>query len=134
MIMSASEDELINLGCCRVCFKLGQKTFEYYFQIIKNLKRDLILGLNFQRMFKISQDITDDNDLFLHIRNNIVTFSIQSQNVNNCIRTHESMEIYTKQWKQFHVKAPKGLKGGQLYKIGFNAKCLPKDIIHIHST
>ena len=88
LITSASEDELINLGCCRVHFRLGQKLFEYYFQIIKNLKRDLILGLNFQRTFKILQDITDYDDLYLHIRNNIITFSIQSKNVNNYIRTH----------------------------------------------
>ena len=65
LITSASEDELINLGHCRLRFKLGQKLFEYYFQIIKNLKRDLILGLNFQRMFKISQDITDDCEVYL---------------------------------------------------------------------
>ena len=87
LITSASEDELINLGRCRLRLKLGQKMFEYYFQIIKNLKRDLILGLNFQRTFKISQDVTDDDDLYLHIRHNIVTFSIQSKNVNNYIRT-----------------------------------------------
>ena len=94
MIMSASEDELINLGHCRLRFKLGQKTFEYYFQIIKNLKRDLILGLNFQRTFKISQDITDDSDLYLHIRHNIVTFSIQLKNVNNYIRMHVKLWKY----------------------------------------
>ena len=38
MITSASADELINLGRCRLHIKLGPKTFEYYFQIIKNLK------------------------------------------------------------------------------------------------
>ena len=43
----------------------------------------------------------------------------------------KSMEIHAKQWKQFHIKAPKGLKGGQLYKIDFNAKGLPKDIIPV---
>ena len=40
--------------------------------MIKNLKQDLILDLNFQRTFKISQDITDDNVLYLHIRRKIV--------------------------------------------------------------
>ena len=50
LISSASEDELINLSHCRIRFKLGQKSFEYYFQIIKNLKRDLILSLNFQKL------------------------------------------------------------------------------------
>ena len=56
VITSASADELIKLGRCRLHFKLSPKTFEYYFQIIKNLKRDLILdlGLNFQKTFKIS--------------------------------------------------------------------------------
>ena len=134
LITSASEDELINLGRCRLRFKLGQKSFEYYFQIIKNLKRDLILGLNFQKMFKISQDITDDNDLYLHIRNNIVTFSIQPKNVNNYIKTQECMEIHGRQWKQFHVKAPKGLKGSQVYEIDFNAKGLPKNVIPVLDT
>ena len=75
IVTSASDDKLINLGRCRLHIKLGEKTFEYYFQILKNLKRDLILGLNFQRTFKISQDIMDDNDLYLHIRRKIVTFS-----------------------------------------------------------
>ena len=75
MIMSASNDELTNLRRCRLRFK-----FEYYFQIIKNLKWDLILGLNFQKTFKILQDVTDTEDLYLHIRNKIVTFSIQSTN------------------------------------------------------
>ena len=37
VIMSASAEELINLGQCRLHIKLGP-TFEYYFQIIKNLK------------------------------------------------------------------------------------------------
>ena len=64
VITSASADELINLGQCRLHIKLSTKTFEYYFQIIKNLKRDLILDLNFQRMFKILQDVMDDDDLY----------------------------------------------------------------------
>ena len=54
IVTSASDNKLINLGRCRLCVKLGEKMFEYYFQILKNLKQDLILGLNFQRMFKIS--------------------------------------------------------------------------------
>ena len=83
VVTSASDDEHINLGCCTLCIKLGDKTFEYYFQILKNLKRDLILGLNFQRMFTISQDIMDDNDLYLHIRRKIVTFSEQAKNTTN---------------------------------------------------
>ena len=53
IVTLASDDELINLGQCRLHIKLFEKLFEYYFQILKNLKQDLILGLNFQRMFKI---------------------------------------------------------------------------------
>ena len=86
IITSTSDEELINLRQYILHFKLGQKTFKYYFQIIKNLKRDLILGLNFQRMFKISQDITaDDNDLYLHIRNNIVTVTVGSDRPKNLV-------------------------------------------------
>ena len=58
-----------------------------------NLKRDLILGLNFQRTFKISQDIMDDTDLYLHIRRKIITFSQQAKNTGNHIRTHECTQI-----------------------------------------
>ena len=50
VVTTASDDKLINLGQCRLDIKLGEKTFEYYFQILKNLKRDLILGLNFQNI------------------------------------------------------------------------------------
>ena len=38
IVTSASDDELINLGQCRLHIKLGDKTFQYYFQILKNLK------------------------------------------------------------------------------------------------
>ena len=38
VVTSASDDELINLERCRLHIKLGEKTFEYYFQILKNLK------------------------------------------------------------------------------------------------
>ena len=86
--------------------------FEYYFQILKNLKQDLILGLNFQRTFKISQDIMDDNDLYLHIWRKIVTFSQQAKNTTNHISTYKCMQIKPQSFKQFQVKAPKGLKNG----------------------
>ena len=36
-------------------------------------------------MFKILQDITDGNDLYLHIRRKIVTFSQQAKNTTNHI-------------------------------------------------
>ena len=38
IVTSASDDELINLGRCRLRIKLCKKMFEYYFQILKNLK------------------------------------------------------------------------------------------------
>ena len=38
VVTSASDNELINLGQYRLRIKLGDKTFEYYFQILKNLK------------------------------------------------------------------------------------------------
>ena len=131
MIMSASDNEHINVGCCRLCFKLGLKTFEYYFQIIKNLKQDLILGLNFHKTFKILQDITDKKDLYLHIRNKIITFSAQAVNIRNYINTCEWMQIKPRSWKQFKVDAPKGLKGGEVYEIDYNTKGIPKDVIPV---
>ena len=125
VVTTASNDELINLGRCRLCIKLGKKMFEYYFQILKNLKQDLILGLNFQRTFKISQDITDDNDLYLHIRRKIVTFSQQAKNTTNHISTHECTQIKPQSFKQFQVKALKGLKNRAVYEIDYNTKGIP---------
>ena len=129
IITSASNYKLTNLGRCGLHFKLREETFEYYFQIIKNLKRDLILGLNFQKTFKILQDITDTEDLYLHIRNKIVTFSIQSTNKKNYICTQECMQIKPKDWKQFRVKAPKGLKTGEIYEVDFNRNGFPRGVI-----
>ena len=134
IIMSASNNELTNLGRCRLRFKLGEETFEYYFQIIKNLKRDLILGLNFQKTFKISQDITDSNNLYLHIRNKIITFSTQSTNKKNYICTQECVQIKPKNWKQFRVNAPRNLKSGELYEIDFNGNGFPEGIIPLTCT
>ena len=134
VVISASDDELINLGQCRLRIKLGEKMLEYYFQIHKNLKRDLILGLNFQRTFKISQDIMDDNDLYLHIRRKIVTFSQQAKNTTNHISTHKCTQIKPQSFKQFQVKAPKGLKNGAVYKIDYNVKGIPDDVIPVLDT
>ena len=108
--------------------------FEYYFQIFKNLKRDLILGLNFQRTFKISQDITDDNNLYLHIRRKIVTFSQQAKNTTNHINTHECTQTKPQSFKQFQVKAPKGLKTRAVYEIDYNAKGILNNIIPVLDT
>ena len=108
--------------------------FEYYFQILKNLKRDLILGLNFQRTFKILQDITDNNDLYLHIRRKIVTFSQQAKNITNHISTHECTQIKPQSFKQFQVKVPKGLKNGAVYKIDYNTKGIPENVILVLDT
>ena len=38
IVTSASDNELVNLGQCKLHIKLGDKTFKYYFQILKNLK------------------------------------------------------------------------------------------------
>ena len=70
-------------------------------------------------MFKISQDITDDNDLYLHIWRKIVTFSQQAKNTTNHISTHECKQIKPQSFNQFQVKAPKGLQNGAVYEIDF---------------
>ena len=108
--------------------------FEYYFHILKNLKQDLILVLNFQRTFKISQDIMDDNNLYLHIRRKIVTFSQQAKNTTNHISTHKCMQIKPHSFKQFQVKAPKGLKNRAVYEIDYNAKGILDDVIPVLDT
>ena len=132
--MSASAEKLTNLGQCRLCIKLGPITFKYYFQIIKNLKRGLILGLIFIRTFKISQDITDDNNLYLYIRRKIVAFRQQAKNTTNYRSTHECKQLRPKSFKQFKVKASKGLKGREGYEIDYNAKGIPNDVIPILDT
>ena len=134
IIMSASNDELTNLGRCRLRFKLGEETFEYYFQIIKNLKRDLILGLNFQKTFKISQDITDSDNFYLHIRNKIITFSVQSANKKNYICTQECAQIKPKDCKQFRVKGSRNFKSGELYETDFNGNGFPQGVISLQCT
>ena len=98
------------------------------------MKQDLILGLNFQRTFKILQDITDDNDLYLHIRRKIVAFSQQANNVTNHISTRECTQLKPKSFKQFEVKAHKGLKNRAVYEIDYSTKGIPDDIIPMLDT
>ena len=95
------------------------------------MKQDLILYLNFQRTFKILQDKTDDNDLYLHIRKKIVTFSQQAKNTTNHISICDCMQLKPKSFKQFKVKAIKGLKGGAVYEIDYNAKGIPDNVIPV---
>ena len=85
-------------------------------------------------MFKISQDITDDNDLYLYIRRKIVTFSQQAKNTTNHISTHKCMQIKPQSFKQFQVKAPKGLKNGAVYEIDYNTKGIPESVIPVLDT
>ena len=44
------------------------------------------------------------------------------------------MQLKPKSFKQFKVKAPKGLKGRTVYKINYNAKGIPGNIIPILDT
>ena len=85
-------------------------------------------------MFKILQDITDDNDLYLHKWRKIVTFSQQAKNTINHISTHECTHIKPQSFKQFQVKAPKGLKNGAVYEIDNNAKGIPENVILVLDT
>ena len=76
----------------------------------------------------------DDNDLYLHIRRRIVTFSQQAKNTTNHISTHECTQIKPQSFKQFQVKAPKGLKNGAVYEIDYNAKGIPENVIPVLDT
>ena len=76
----------------------------------------------------------DDNDLYLHIRRKIVTFSQQAKNTTNHISTHECTQIKPQSFKQFQVKAPKGLKNGAVYEIDYNAKGIPENVIPVLDT
>ena len=76
----------------------------------------------------------DDNDLYLHIRRKIVTFSQQANNITNHISIHECTQLKPKSFKQFEVKAPKGLWNGAVYEINYNAKGMWDDVIPILDT
>ena len=68
------------------------------------------------------------------IRRKIVTFSQQAKNTTNHINTHECMQLKPQSFKQFEVKAPKGLKNRAVYEIDYNAKGIPEDVIPILDT
>ena len=85
-------------------------------------------------MFKISQDIMDDNDLYLHIRRKIITFSQQAKNTTNHISTHECTQIKPQSFRQFQVKAQKGLKNGAVYEIDYITKGIPENVIPVLDT
>ena len=76
----------------------------------------------------------DDNDLYLNIRRKIVTFSQQAKNTTNHISTHKCTLIKPQSFKQFQVKAPKGLKNGAIYEIDYNAKGIPDNVIPVLDT
>ena len=44
------------------------------------------------------------------------------------------MQIKPKDWKQFRVKASKGLKTGEIYEVDFNANRFPQGIIPLECT
>ena len=67
----------------------------------------------------------------MHIRRKIVTFSQQAKNTTNHTSTHECMQIKPQSFKQFEVKALKGLKNGAVYEIDYNTKGIPENVIPI---
>ena len=76
----------------------------------------------------------NDNDLYLQIRRKIVTFSQQAKNTTNHISTHECTQIKPQSFKQFQVKALKGLRNGAVYEIDYNAKGIPENVIPVLDT
>ena len=76
----------------------------------------------------------DDNDLYLHIRRKMVTFSQQAKSTTNHISTHKCTQIKHQSFRQFQVKAPKGLKNGAVYKINYNTKGIPENVISMLDT
>ena len=76
----------------------------------------------------------DDNNLYLHIRRKIVTFSQQAKDTTNHITTHKCTQIKPQNFKQFQVKPLKGLKNGAVYKIDYNAKGIPENVISVLDT
>ena len=70
----------------------------------------------------------------MHIRRKIVTFSQQAKNTTNHISTHECTQIKPQSFRQFQVKAPKGLKNGAVYEIDYNAKGIPENVIPVLDT
>ena len=69
----------------------------------------------------------------MHIRK-IVTFSQQAKNTTNHISTHECPQIKPQSYKQFQVKALKGLKNGAVYEIDYNVKEIPENVIPVLDT
>ena len=76
----------------------------------------------------------DENDLYLHIRRKIVTFSQQAKNTKNHISTHKCVQIKPQSFKQFQVNALKGLKNGAVYEIDCNTKGIPGNVIPVLDT
>ena len=72
--------------------------------------------------------------IFICIRRKIVTFSQQAKNTSNHISTHKCTQIKPQSFKQFQVKALKGLKNGAVYEIDYNAKGIPENIIPVLDT
>ena len=46
----------------------------------------------------------------------------------------ECLQIKPKDWKQFRVRAPKGLKTGEIYKVDFNVNSFPRGVIPLQCT
>ena len=71
-------------------------------------------------MFKILQDITNDNNLYLHIRRKIVTFSQQAKNTTNHI-TRNTDDFITSN-DQVQTKRPVQHKEKQTLSPGTKRK------------
>ena len=77
-VRSASGSDLQALGVTRCPFQLGGKSYEYDFIICRNLKRPMILGIDFLRNNRIGTDWSDKGHFVLRQSKNILVESIET--------------------------------------------------------
>ena len=83
-------------------------------------------------MFKISQDITDSNDLYLHIRNKIITLVHNPKQKE--LHLHTRMHTIKLKMEAVQSQSSRNLKSGELYKIDFNGNGFPEGVIPTNCT
>ena len=116
-LTQANGQPLLNLGQVQLKFKIGSQSFTYWFQIVRGLKQNMIIGLNLMKKYKLTQDFDKSGNQYLCIGNKIVTPSTESTVLKSHCSTALSVNVTPCTATCIRLKTTTPIQPDRCYKI-----------------
>ena len=118
----------------KVLFKVGKIEFNDVFVILKNLQRDIILGLPWQCNYRIGCTRNREGKNFLTIKNKFLALCLTLQSPNQLVKTKGQCPLKGRSITWISVKTPRNIQANNLHKINLDRQLpkglIPLDVLH----